>query len=103
MDAIVDAASRRTLAGLVMSGGDTAADVCRILGADRLRLGGEVADGIPWGLLHGGPASGIPLVLKSGGFGRPDALIACVDFLIAHAARQRQPQPPATPDRHVHR
>ena len=93
MDAIVDAASRRTLAGFVMSGGDTAADVCRILGADRLRLGGEVADGIPWGLLHGGPASGVPLVLKSGGFGQPDALIACIDFLIAHAA----------PVRHAHR
>jgi uncharacterized protein YgbK (DUF1537 family) len=100
MDAVAtaDAASRRRLAGFVMSGGDTAGDICRVLGADRLRLGGEVADGIPWGLLHGGPASGLPLVLKSGGFGQPDALIACVDFLMTRAA---QPAP-AAPLRHVY-
>jgi len=78
-----DMSSRgRRLAGLVMSGGDTAADICLAIGAERLHLRGEVANGIPWGVLRGGLADGLPLVLKSGGFGAPDALIAAVDFLM---------------------
>lgn len=74
-------AAAGAVAGFVMSGGDTAADICQVMGADRLCLGGEVANGIPWGLLRGGPADGLPLVLKSGGFGGPDALVDAVHFL----------------------
>jgi uncharacterized protein YgbK (DUF1537 family) len=88
-DDVTAARGRPAIAGFVMSGGDTAADICLAMGADRLCLGGEVANGIPWGLLRGGPADGLPLVLKSGGFGGPDALVEAVDFLtgphVAHA------------------
>jgi uncharacterized protein YgbK (DUF1537 family) len=69
------------LAGVVLSGGDTATDVCAALGADAIEPGGEVASGMPWGILHGGRASGLPVVLKAGSFGADDALVRAVDFL----------------------
>jgi uncharacterized protein YgbK (DUF1537 family) len=78
---------RSNTAGLVLSGGETAAGVCAALGATAIRLGGEVATGVPWGSLHGGPADGLPVVLKAGGFGTNDALVAAVDFLAPPAER----------------
>jgi D-threonate/D-erythronate kinase len=68
--AVVD----RPLAGFVMSGGDTAARVCRMLDAACIELGGEVSRGIPWGWLRTRAGRRWPVVLKSGGFGGEDAL-----------------------------
>jgi uncharacterized protein YgbK (DUF1537 family) len=65
---------------LVMSGGDTARTVCRSLGASGIRLHRQVLDGIPYGTLLGGPNGGVPVVTKSGGFGREDALARIVDL-----------------------
>jgi uncharacterized protein YgbK (DUF1537 family) len=69
------------LAGLVLTGGDTALAVCRALGAESLTLLTEVSPGIPLGRVHGGPQSGLVLVTKAGGFGQADAIaeaIACI-------------------------
>jgi uncharacterized protein YgbK (DUF1537 family) len=71
----------RPLAGFVMSGGDTAARVCRMLDATCIELGGEVRRGIPWGWLRTRTGRRWPVVLKSGGFGGEDALhhaLACL-------------------------
>ena len=71
----------RPLAGFVMSGGDTAARVCRMLDATCIELGGEVLRGIPWGWLLTRGGRRWPVVLKSGGFGGEDALhhaLACL-------------------------
>ncbi len=65
---------------LVLSGGDTAAHVCREAGARRIDLCDEVLPGIPWGILRCGRFDGIPVVTKSGGFGAPDALIRVAEF-----------------------
>ena len=65
---------------LVLSGGDTAALVCHALDIRALDLCHEVAAGIPWGRVAGGPFDGLPVVTKSGGFGGPDALIDVADF-----------------------
>ncbi|MPZ19723.1 MAG: hypothetical protein GEV06_17645 [Luteitalea sp.] len=95
------AASHR-IAGFVMSGGDTAARVCRALGADAIQIGGEVSGGIPWGWLQasaettavhdaeplGQPARRWPVVLKAGGFGGPDAFVQALMFLTATAGDQ---------------
>jgi uncharacterized protein YgbK (DUF1537 family) len=86
---LVDAASAATLCtltldafvGLVLSGGDTATDACAALGVTAIELGGEVASGVPWGILRGGRAAGLPVVLKSGGFGHSGTLVEVVDFL----------------------
>jgi hypothetical protein len=89
---------------LVMSGGDTAARLCRELGAARIDLGGEVAPGVPWGTLSlaASPASSassasavrrpdvrFPVVLKAGGFGDDDGLIRVRRFLMEHHERSR--------------
>jgi uncharacterized protein YgbK (DUF1537 family) len=46
-----------------------------------MRLYGEVDAGMPWGRLIGGPADGLPVVTKAGGFGGDDALVQAVSFL----------------------
>lgn len=67
--------------GLVLTGGDIAAAVLRELRCDMINLGGEVVPGIPWGSLVGGPAHGINVITKAGGFGRDDAFVKAIDFL----------------------
>jgi len=79
--AALAAVPRGELAGVVLSGGDTAADACTEIGVEAIRLGGEVNTGIPWGVLSGGVLDEVPAVLKSGAFGSVEALAAAVDFL----------------------
>ncbi|MBC7224101.1 MAG: four-carbon acid sugar kinase family protein [Anaerolineae bacterium] len=68
-------------AGWVLTGGAVAFAVCRRLGIPSLEIGGEVAPGIPFGRVVGGPWDGTPLVTKAGGFGAEDALAAAIAFL----------------------
>ena len=59
---------------LFMTGGDTAHFVCRALGIRALSVLHEFAPGVPVAVAEGGPFDGVPVVLKSGGFGEPDLL-----------------------------
>jgi len=59
---------------LFMTGGETAAQLCRALGIETLLLTHELAPGVPAGIAEGGAFDGVPVVLKSGGFGSPDLL-----------------------------
>ena len=68
---------RLTGGGLMLSGGDTALLVCRLLGVEGIRLEAEVEPGVPLGRLLGGVGDGLAVVTKSGGFGAPSTL-ACV-------------------------
>jgi len=54
---------------LVLTGGDTAAAVCRAIDVDAVDIGGELAVGVPWGTIVGGSAAGATIVTKAGGFG----------------------------------
>jgi uncharacterized protein YgbK (DUF1537 family) len=65
---------------LMLCGGDTASLFCRALDVCAIELRREVAPGIPCGVIAGGPFDTLPVVTKSGGFGRPDALIEVADF-----------------------
>lgn len=69
------------LAGIFFTGGDTSLALCNFLEVDRIDLRGEVAPGIPWGILKGGKLDGLPVITKSGGFGEEDTLVRCADFL----------------------
>jgi uncharacterized protein YgbK (DUF1537 family) len=73
---------RDRFGGLVMTGGDVAAAVCAALGAAAIRLGGEVAPGLPWGVLDGGARPGLPIATKAGSFGGEDALLMASRFLM---------------------
>lgn len=72
---------RSRVGGMVLTGGDVAAGVCRALGATALWLGGEVRPAVPWGVLDGGALAELPVITKAGSFGDEGALCACVDFL----------------------
>ena len=72
------------IAGLVATGGDTARAVLTQLGVAGVDLLAELAPGIPIGLAHGGPCTGMPVITKAGGFGRPDALIQAVQWLVLY-------------------
>lgn len=76
-------------AALILTGGETAAFVLRALDASSILLAGEVAPGIPWGILEGGAAHGCMVVTKSGGFGPRDALIRAFQF--CHQIYNRRP------------
>lgn len=58
----------------LLTGGDTATLVCRALGVRALRLTEEFAPGLPQGVAVDGILDGVPVVLKSGGFGSEDVL-----------------------------
>lgn len=82
---------RRVVAGLepaevgcfFLTGGDTAAQVCEALGVELLRMEEEFAPGVPMGIAEGGRFEGVPVVLKSGGFGQRDLLCRLLDRFCA--------------------
>jgi len=59
---------------LVLTGGDTALAVCRLLGATAIRLRTELLPGIPVGTLVGGPFEELTVITKAGSFGEEDVL-----------------------------
>ncbi len=56
---------------LILTGGDTALFAANVLGAHSLVLQGQLAPGIPWGIVQGGVAENCLAITKSGGFGSP--------------------------------
>ena len=81
MDGLVCAIESASVGGLFVTGGDTARLVCNALRVEAIHLRGETAPGIPWGVVEGGPADGLQIVTKSGGFGDADALVEVADRL----------------------
>lgn len=59
---------------LILTGGETALLAVHALEAHSFIIQGEIATGIPWGLVQGGVAHGCVVVTKSGGFGSPTVL-----------------------------
>lgn len=74
----------RDARGLMLTGGDTTLFVCKTLEVKGIRLEHEILPGIPWGRLIGGPADGMAVATKAGGFGETDALVRIADFLAAN-------------------
>jgi len=64
---------------LFVTGGATLMGVARRLGADGLRVAGQVAPGTPLSTLVGSRFHGVSVVTKSGGFGKPDCLKRLLD------------------------
>jgi uncharacterized protein YgbK (DUF1537 family) len=77
-DLVIWAVQRVSLAGLVLTGGDTARAVCGTLGARALRVLGEVQAGVPAGTLSSGPYDGLRVVTKAGGFGNDQAIAQAI-------------------------
>ncbi len=66
-------------AGVVMTGGDTATQICKQLGTERFELIDEVESGVPIGLLCGGLE--LHAVTKAGNFGTDAVLLNSVTML----------------------
>ena len=69
------------IAGLFLTGGDTAVAVCRALQVGAIEVTAEVAPGIPLGKLSGGICTGMTVVTKAGAFGTENAIAAAVELL----------------------
>jgi D-threonate/D-erythronate kinase len=72
--------SAQFLGGLAATGGETARAVLDALGIHRLRLLREVEPGLPFSVADSWVRP-LPVITKAGGFGSPQALIRCRDFL----------------------
>jgi uncharacterized protein YgbK (DUF1537 family) len=68
---ILDAFRTFAPQALILTGGDTALLAAGTLGAHSFILQGELAPGIPWGIVQGGMAEGCIVITKSGAFGAP--------------------------------
>ncbi len=73
-------ASQR-FAGLFLSGGDIAVEVCHRLSVSAISVYGEVEPGVPAGELVGGQGGGMRVVTKAGGFGTETALVKSISYL----------------------
>ncbi|MEO8685341.1 MAG: 3-oxo-tetronate kinase [Devosia sp.] len=63
----------------IVAGGETSGAVAAALGASALRIGPEIATGVPWTRSIGIPD--LALALKSGNFGAPDFFVTAWDLL----------------------
>lgn len=69
------------VAGLVLTGGDTALAVCKGLGGIGITVLDEIIPGMPSGRLVGGPHAGLMIVTKAGSFGEEDAIVQAVRYI----------------------
>lgn len=76
----------RNIAGLFLTGGDTAFQVLRAISAWGMRLLAELEPGIPVGTLIGGLLPGLPVVTKAGAFGDEETLVRVVRLLLGAPA-----------------
>ncbi len=73
--------SQRKFSGIIATGGDIAYRLCCHTEVKALQVLDEVEAGIPLSRILGGPADGLPIVTKAGGFGHPDSFINAVNKL----------------------
>jgi uncharacterized protein YgbK (DUF1537 family) len=80
-----------SMGGIFISGGDTAALVCRAADVRELWLSGQIQNGVAYGYIEGGALSGLAVATKSGGFGKADDLARSIDFLSTAPSYEREP------------
>ncbi len=66
---------------LVLTGGETAMSLIRLLQAEGIAIEGELLEGIMRGYLVGGKWDGLTVVTKAGGFGKEVALKSILEIL----------------------
>jgi len=69
------------LAGIILTGGDTAMSVMRALEVEGVRISGEVEPGVPIVTAVGGEIGGMRIVTKAGAFGDDQTLVRAVERL----------------------
>jgi uncharacterized protein YgbK (DUF1537 family) len=69
------------VAGLVLTGGETAELILRNLGSRGMWLIDEVQPGVPLGIVAGGELEGMPVITKAGALGKEDTLAISARYL----------------------
>jgi len=80
-EAVAGILAVRKIAGLFLSGGDIAVEVCRRLSVSAIWACGEVEPGVPAGEFVDGQGQRMRVVTKAGGFGTEAALIKSISYL----------------------
>lgn len=78
---ITQALVKIDIAGLFLTGGDTAVSVCQNLGANSMQVFAEVAPGIPLGAISSGPYNRLKVVTKAGAFGDEETIVKAVELI----------------------
>ncbi len=78
---VAQTAARTRLAGLIISGGDVAANILSGLDATLFHLCGEVRPAMPWGIVESPTVPPLLVATKAGSFGDASAIEAAHDFL----------------------
>jgi len=73
--------SKDRWSGLILVGGETAAQACRAMGANALMIEDEADLGLACAKILDGRNKGMRIVTKAGGFGSEYALVKAVNFL----------------------
>ncbi len=89
MASIVSRLDFSGMAGMVLTGGDTAVHICRALGVDRIEILQEVDPGVPLGYLCGTNVEPVFVVTKAGAFGRPDTFAKSLTMIKAMPENQQ--------------
>jgi D-threonate/D-erythronate kinase len=76
------------VAGMFLTGGDTAIEVIRKIQANGTNIIQELTTGIPLMSLQGGLFHGLHVVTKAGAFGETNALQYCIQKLKEHGKKQ---------------
>jgi len=72
------------ISGLILTGGNTAAEVVRQLNGKGLVLVKELSPLVPLGRLVGGPFDGLRVITKGGGVGDADIFVQAANYLCTH-------------------
>lgn len=68
-------------AGMFLSGGDVAVEICQRLGVSGIQVHGEIEPAVPAGTVIGGRYGGMRLVTKAGGLGTEEAVIKSIIYI----------------------
>ena len=77
---VLQIAGNAAISGVMIFGGDTALSICKSLGAEAIKILGEVEPLVPFGVFSGGGLDGVPLVTKAGGFGKEDIILNTIEY-----------------------
>lgn len=72
---------KQQISGILLSGGDTASEVCRQLDVRTIQVQGEIEPGVPAGYFIDSRGRHIRVVTKAGGFGGESAIIKAISYL----------------------
>ncbi len=71
----------KAVAGLVLTGGDTAVHICRALGVHSIEILREIEPGVPLGVMEGADMAPIFVATKAGAFGDADTFVRAVHMI----------------------